>query len=56
MENILKVALAQISPIWLDKQATLKKIESTIQEAGREKAELLVFGESFCQVIRSGCH
>lgn len=47
MENILKVALAQISPIWLDKQATLKKIESTIQEAGREKAELLVFGESF---------
>lgn len=46
MENILKVALAQISPVWLDKEATLKKIETTIQEAANEKAELVVFGEA----------
>ncbi|MGP1992164.1 carbon-nitrogen hydrolase family protein [Zobellia laminariae] len=46
MENILKVALAQISPVWLDKGATLKKIEATIQEAANEKAELVVFGEA----------
>ncbi|MBQ4912987.1 carbon-nitrogen hydrolase family protein [Maribacter sp. MMG018] len=46
MENILKVALAQISPVWLNKEATLKKIESSIQEAGQENAELLVFGEA----------
>ena len=46
MENILKVALAQISPVWLDKVATLKKIEATIQEAANEKAELVVFGEA----------
>ncbi|CAM4112751.1 carbon-nitrogen hydrolase family protein [Zobellia roscoffensis] len=46
MENILKVALAQISPVWLDKKATLEKIELTIQEAAREKAELVVFGEA----------
>ncbi len=46
MENILKVAMAQISPVWLDKGATLKKIEATIQEAANEKAELVVFGEA----------
>ena len=47
MENLLKVAMAQIAPVWLDKQATLEKIETTIVEAASEKAELLVFGEAF---------
>ncbi|MGB5555391.1 MAG: carbon-nitrogen hydrolase family protein [Flavobacteriaceae bacterium] len=46
MENHLKVALAQIAPVWLDKKATLKKIESKIQEAAKEHAELIVFGEA----------
>ncbi|MEX0360654.1 MAG: carbon-nitrogen hydrolase family protein [Allomuricauda sp.] len=47
MENQLKVALAQIAPVWLDKKATIKKIEATILEAAKEKSELLVFGEAF---------
>ena len=46
MENRLRVALAQISPVWLDKAATLKKIEATLREAAHEKAELVVFGEA----------
>lgn len=46
MDNILKVALAQIAPVWLNKQATLAKIEKTILDAAKEKAELLVFGEA----------
>jgi len=46
MEDLLKVALAQISPIWLDKKATLQKIEASIKEAAIEKSELLVFGEA----------
>lgn len=46
MEHHLKVALAQISPVWLDKSATLRKIENTIQEAANENAELVVFGEA----------
>ncbi|WP_289060839.1 carbon-nitrogen hydrolase family protein [uncultured Zobellia sp.] len=46
MENRLRVALAQISPVWLDKAATLKKIEATLREAANEKAELVVFGEA----------
>ena len=46
MEDLLKVALAQISPVWLDKKATLQKIEASIKEAAIEKSELLVFGEA----------
>ncbi len=45
MDNTLKVALAQISPVWLNKSETLKKIENSIIEASKEKVELIVFGE-----------
>ena len=45
-QNELKVALAQIAPVWLNKEATLSKIESTIEEAAKSKAELIVFGEA----------
>ena len=44
--NFLKVALAQISPIWLDKNQTIEKIKNTIENASKEKAELIVFGEA----------
>lgn len=46
MENLLKVALAQIAPVWLDKKATIQKIEETIKTAAKEGAELIVFGEA----------
>ena len=46
MEHILKVALAQISPVWLNKPATLEKIKAAIEEAASNKAELIVFGEA----------
>ena len=46
MNNILKVGLAQISPVWLDKEATIKKIEATIVAAAEQNTELLVFGEA----------
>jgi len=45
-DSLLKVALAQISPIWLDKEATIKKIIASIDEAGKKGCELIVFGES----------
>ncbi|MEL6918172.1 MAG: carbon-nitrogen hydrolase family protein [Bacteroidota bacterium] len=46
MDNLLKVAMAQIAPVWLDKAATLQKIERTIKEASTKEAELIVFGEA----------
>lgn len=45
MNHILKVALAQISPVWLNKVETLKKVENSIIEAAKADVELIVFGE-----------
>ncbi len=44
-ENLLKVALAQIAPVWLNKSETLQKIKAQIADAAKNKAELIVFGE-----------
>ncbi len=41
----LHIAMAQISPVWLNKSETLEKVKSYIQQAGENKAELVVFGE-----------
>lgn len=44
--NLLTVALAQISPVWLNKTETLKKVENAIHEAGKQDCELIAFGEA----------
>ncbi len=44
--NLLKVALGQIAPVWLNKEKTIKKIEETISDAIKLKCELIVFGEA----------
>jgi len=44
-DSELRLGMAQISPVWLDKEKTLEKIISYINEAADKKCELLVFGE-----------
>ncbi len=44
--NKLKVALAQISPVWLNKSQTLQKIIAAVREAADKDCELLIFGEA----------
>jgi len=44
--HLLKVALAQISPVWLNKNKTVEKIVSSIQDAAKQNCELVVFGEA----------
>jgi nitrilase len=43
--NTLKIAMAQIAPVWLNKEKTLEKIYQSIADAGKERCELIVFGE-----------
>ncbi len=43
----IKVGLAQISPILLNKAATLYKVIATISEASEQKCDLVGFGEAF---------
>ena len=45
--EILRVGIAQLPPVWLDKAATLELILNTMEKAAAEGAELLVFGEAF---------
>ncbi|MEM1003239.1 MAG: carbon-nitrogen hydrolase family protein [Bacteroidota bacterium] len=46
MKETLKIAMGQIAPVWLNKEETLKKVKSSIKEAGDKGAELIVFGEA----------
>jgi nitrilase len=46
MSNSLTIGMAQIAPVWLQKNETLIKIKDTIVEAAHGRAELVVFGEA----------
>jgi len=43
--NLVKIGLAQISPVWLNKNLTINKVKSYIDQAGSEKCDLVIFGE-----------
>lgn len=45
-DKLLKVGIAQISPIWLQKQQTIEKVCSYIEKAAQEKRDIVVFGET----------
>ncbi|MBO6630131.1 MAG: carbon-nitrogen hydrolase family protein [Psychroserpens sp.] len=45
MNSSLKVAMAQIAPVWLNKLETLNKVKDAIINAANNDAELIVFGE-----------
>lgn len=42
----VKVAVAQVSPVFMDKEATIDKTCKTIEEAGKNDAKLVVFSET----------
>ena len=42
----ISVALAQIAPVWLDRDATIRKIVTWIEKAANEGCSLVVFGEA----------
>lgn len=46
MCNLLRVALAQIAPVWLDRAQTLAKVKAYLQQAGEAGCALVVFGEA----------
>ena len=46
MNKTLTIGMAQISPIWLTKSDTIKKILSYLVKAGENNCDLVVFGEA----------
>ena len=45
-QQTLKVGLAQIAPVWLDRDATLAKVADWVGQAADSGCELVVFGEA----------
>lgn len=43
--NYMKVSLAQIAPVWLNKEKTTTKVIEYIEQAGQAQSNLVVFGE-----------
>ena len=43
--NGLRVSLAQISPHWLNRAATLEKVQDFVQQAAGQGSQLVAFGE-----------
>ena len=46
MESTLIVALAQIAPVWLNREKTLEKVIDWTNNAADQEAKLVVFGEA----------
>jgi len=44
-DHHLKIALAQIAPVWINKHKTIEKIMASISDAAQNNCELIVFGE-----------
>lgn len=42
----MRIALAQIAPVWLQREPTLAKVEAAVREAAAQGAGLVVFGEA----------
>ncbi|WKK67158.1 carbon-nitrogen hydrolase family protein [Lutimonas zeaxanthinifaciens] len=47
MKKILKIAAAQLSPVFLNKEKTLEKACHAIEEAGNKGIDLIVFPEAY---------
>ncbi len=45
-DSRISVGLAQIAPVWLNRDATIAKVVSWIEKAAREGCALVVFGEA----------
>ncbi len=45
-QDLLKVGLAQIAPVWLNRKKTISKVLDFINQAGEEGCQLVVFGEA----------
>ncbi|EEA92368.1 carbon-nitrogen hydrolase family protein [Pseudovibrio sp. JE062] len=42
----IKVALAQIAPVWLKREATLQKVADAVELAGKQGCQIVTFGEA----------
>lgn len=47
MKDCLTVGMAQLAPVWLNRNRTIEKVKEAMREASGQGVELLVFGEGY---------
>jgi nitrilase len=52
--NVVRAAVVQDSPVVLNRETTLEKVHSLINQAAREGAKLVVFPEAFVSAYLKG--
>ena len=45
-KKMMKVGMAQISPVWLNRDETIKKVALWVEDAGKQGCALVAFGEA----------
>jgi nitrilase len=45
--SVLRVGLAQIAPVWLNRAATLARVAQSVEDGAKAGCQLVVFGECF---------
>ena len=45
-DDMIRIGLIQMAPIWLNREGTIKKVEEYLHQAGKENCHLAVFGEA----------
>lgn len=46
MQNLITIGLAQIAPVWLNREQTLTKVKLNVEQAAAQGCHLVVFGEA----------
>lgn len=46
MGDTIKIGLAQIAPVWLNREKTIDKMVDYINDAAKQKVDLIIFGEA----------
>jgi predicted amidohydrolase len=47
MNLSLTIGMAQIAPVWLDREATTKKMLAYVSDAADQHCDLVIFGEAY---------
>jgi nitrilase len=45
--HLLRIGLAQIAPVWLDRERTILKVKTYVERASQQGCHLVAFGEAF---------
>jgi len=52
--HLLRIGLAQIAPVWLDRERTILKVKTYVERASEQGCHMVALVRHWFPVIRSG--